>query len=305
MSEIHIDTDLGGDIDDLCALAMVLAWPGASICGITTVAEHGGKRAGYVRRALSLASRGDVVVRAGAEDSLGNLRPLPPEERYWPDRVAPAKSKPDDSLDLLQRNIERGATIVAIGPYTNLALLERRNPGILEHAILFLMGGYAFGPPQGFPQRGFESDYNVQADSESAYLVFQRSSPTMIPLAVTVQTALRRSDLPRLRSAGPLAQLIAHQAEAYASDERYEERYGRKFAAIPQDIINFHHDPLACAVALGWNDGIDIEELRIVSTLDGGLVRQRVAGEGRPTKIVTRIDGNRFGDLWIDLVTMK
>ena len=27
MAKIHLDTDLGGDIDDLCALAMLLKWP--------------------------------------------------------------------------------------------------------------------------------------------------------------------------------------------------------------------------------------------------------------------------------------
>lgn len=30
-TKIHIDTDIGGDIDDLCALAMVLAWPDVEI----------------------------------------------------------------------------------------------------------------------------------------------------------------------------------------------------------------------------------------------------------------------------------
>jgi len=27
MRKVHLDTDLGGDIDDLCTLAMVLNWP--------------------------------------------------------------------------------------------------------------------------------------------------------------------------------------------------------------------------------------------------------------------------------------
>ena len=51
---IHLDTDLGGDIDDLCALAMLLRWEGVELTGITTVAEAHGRRAGYVRRVLKL-----------------------------------------------------------------------------------------------------------------------------------------------------------------------------------------------------------------------------------------------------------
>ncbi|MCL4490148.1 MAG: nucleoside hydrolase [Chloroflexi bacterium] len=47
--KIHLDTDLGGDIDDLCALAMVLRWPGAEITGIRTD--------GLTRRLMRPASR--------------------------------------------------------------------------------------------------------------------------------------------------------------------------------------------------------------------------------------------------------
>lgn len=36
--KIHLDTDFGGDMDDNCALAMLLRWPGGEITGITTVA---------------------------------------------------------------------------------------------------------------------------------------------------------------------------------------------------------------------------------------------------------------------------
>lgn len=54
MHKIHLDTDLGGDIDDLCALAMLLRWENVELTGITTVAESGGKRAGYTRYVLDI-----------------------------------------------------------------------------------------------------------------------------------------------------------------------------------------------------------------------------------------------------------
>jgi inosine-uridine nucleoside N-ribohydrolase len=31
--KLHLDTDIGGDMDDLCALAMLLRWPGLEITG--------------------------------------------------------------------------------------------------------------------------------------------------------------------------------------------------------------------------------------------------------------------------------
>src|SRR5919204_6624497 len=123
MMKLHLDTDLGGDIDDLCALAMLLRWPDLEITGITTVAEDNGRRAGYTRYALNLAGRRDIPVAAGADGSCGRFRSpvgFPREEVYWPEPIRPAPTPLAEALALLQHSIEAGARIVAIGPYTNL-----------------------------------------------------------------------------------------------------------------------------------------------------------------------------------------
>ena len=57
MTKIHLDTDIGGDMDDVCALAMLLKWPDLEITGVTTVSEDQGRRAGYVHYVLSLVGR--------------------------------------------------------------------------------------------------------------------------------------------------------------------------------------------------------------------------------------------------------
>src|SRR5262249_15529343 len=132
--KLHIDTDLGGDIDDLCALAMVLNWPDAELMAVTTVAEHQGKRAGFTRYALDLGGRGDIPVAAGAEASLDCYRlwqGLPDEAAYWPQPIQSFPTPLETTLDLLERSIEQGAIIAAIGAFTNLALLEKRSPGVL------------------------------------------------------------------------------------------------------------------------------------------------------------------------------
>jgi inosine-uridine nucleoside N-ribohydrolase len=36
MPLVCLDTDIGGDIDDLCALVMLLRWPGVELTGIAT-----------------------------------------------------------------------------------------------------------------------------------------------------------------------------------------------------------------------------------------------------------------------------
>lgn len=306
MLKLHLDTDIGGDIDDLCALAMVLNWPGVDLLAVTTNSDDQGKRAGYARYALRLAGREDIPVAAGADVSLGCYRVhpgLPDETAYWPEPIPNAFTPLDRALSLLERSIEGDATIVAIGAFTNLALLEKRSPGILRSTKLYLMGGYVFPPREGFPTWGYDMDWNIQVDVKSAYEVLYHSNPTLIPLSVTVETALRRAYLSALRESGPLARLIARQAEAFARDEKMEERIGQTCPGLPKDIINFLHDPLACAIALGWDEGVAISEIPLKSEVKDGWLVQHIDGSGRPTRVVTRVDGSKFSDFWLDTVT--
>ena len=302
--KVHLDTDLGGDLDDVCALALLLQWPGVEITGITTTAEDQGRRAGYTRYALALAGRDDIPVKAGADVAGGYFRFVPGyprEEDYWPAPIAPAPNAPDEALALLRRSLEQDATIIAIGPYTNLALLEQQDPGILREARLFCMGGWVVPAPAGYPPWRNEDDFNIQFDARSAKVVLDHAHPALIPVTVTAQTALRRAHLPALRAAGPLGALIARQAEATNRDERHEERYGARYPGVPDDILNFQHDPLACAVALGW-DGVTLATVPLRFDLRDGWLHEIIATDGAPTPVVTQVDGARFNAFWLRMV---
>jgi inosine-uridine nucleoside N-ribohydrolase len=304
--KVHLDTDLGGDIDDLCALALLLRWPeGVQLTGVTTVGDTGGRRAGYVRYVLALEGRADVPVAAGADTAQG-FYPyelgLPPEERYWPEAVAPYPTPPEEAIRLLKASIEQGAVMIGIGPYTNFYLLEQQYLGILREAKLFLMGGHVFPTRVGFPAWGSDMDFNIQVDVRSAGHVLRNSHPTLIPLSVTVETALRRSHLASLRGAGPLGRLIARQAEAFALDWQNETRFGKTCPGLPEDIINFQHDPLACAVALGWQDGVEIQELPLMVEERDGLLVEHVHPDGKTVRIVTQVEGPRFNEFWLETI---
>jgi hypothetical protein len=117
MQRVHLDTDLGGDIDDLRALALLLKGSDVEITGITTVAEENGRRAGC---------KGNIVA-AGVDVSSGAYRfkpGYPDEVRYCDATIPPAPGDPDVALQLLEASIEQGAHIIGIGPYTNLARCE-------------------------------------------------------------------------------------------------------------------------------------------------------------------------------------
>lgn len=306
MEKIHLDTDLGGDTDDLCALAMILKWPNVEITGITTNTELGGKRAGYTKYALKVAGRGGITVKAGADVSRGFYRGkpgLPNEKDYWPEPILPSPNPIEEALELLKSSIERDSIIVGIGAFTNFFLLDQKYPGILKKARLYIMGGYIYPVREGCPQWGNEMDWNIQVDVNSAKYVLENSNPTLIPLTVTVETAIRRAYLPTLRQSGKLGEIMAMQAEAINQEYNNEAKFGETCKGLPSDILNFQHDALACAIALGWNDEVTIEEVPLRFEIKDGWLHEEIDNNGKQTKVVTRVSGDKFNNFWLDLVT--
>ena len=301
---LHLDTDFAGDTDDACALAMVLGCPDTELVGITTTADPEGLRAGSLAHFLRLAGRADIPVAAGAAVSLTTGRTmggLPDHERYWREPVAPQPSPPGSALDLLARSIELNATVVAIGPYTNLALLEQTRPGSLDQVPMVVMGGWVRPPDEGLPHWGPEADWNVQCDTGAALVVAHLDRLTMVPLHATFGAHLRARDLPRLAASGPMGELLAHQARAYGEDNEMDE-LARAHTALPDDLLNFHHDPVACAVALGWSGAV-IEEVRIEPVFRGEVLQFQAVCAG-PTRLVVAVDGNAFTGTWLSAVAM-
>jgi inosine-uridine nucleoside N-ribohydrolase len=299
---IHLDTDIGGDTDDLCALALLLGSPKVEVVGITTVADRDGGRLAFVRRALQLAGRTDIPIASGAFQFLGGMPHEPGlnDERYWPDLDRVEPTSPGEAIDLLYRNAQAGATIIAIGPYTNLGILETMRPGTFAGTDVVVMGGYHRPAAAGFPQWGHEWDYNVQADRVAAHIVFERLNPLVVPIDVTVQTAIRRREMPTLQSGGPLARLIASQSLLYGEDNGYVALAAAN-PGLPDDLLNFQHDPLACAVAIGW-DCVRIEELPLaVGERDGSLLLEQTP-EAPPLRIVTSVDADAFQTRWLETV---
>jgi inosine-uridine nucleoside N-ribohydrolase len=302
MVRVHLDTDLGGDIDDLAALAMLLKWPDAELTGITTVADEDGRRAGYTKYALQLADRNDVPVAAGAAVADEHYRytpDYPPETDFWPEPITRTPGSLDEALSLMHTSIAHGAIVVGIGPCTNLALFDQRYPGELRRTQLYLVGGYVFPPRPTRSLMGNGDDYNFQMDIASAHHVLARCHPTIVPLHVTVETSLRHSHLPALEAAGPVAALLARQARAFEADAMPSQ--GR-CPDLPEDFINHHYDPLGCAVALGW-EGAVVEELPLHLTVEDGLLVERVTADGQPTRVVTQVDGKAFDAMWLGVVT--
>ena len=302
---IHLDTDLGGDADDVAALAMLLGDSGVELTGITVCTDGTGRRTAFARHILELAARTEVPVAGGAAGVLGGplvtLREH--DERYFPefDFLAPVRRDPPGAaLELLAGSIDAGATVIAIGPYTNLAALEAMRPGSLSRAPLAVMGGYIGPPRPGYPPWPPKADFNVSCDPIAARVVFEQADPLITPLLVCMEVAIQTRDIAPLEAGGPLSRLVAHQAQLQFADSRF----GRLVAenpALPRDLLNFQWDPLACAAALGW-DCVTISELALALVeRDGALAFEEQPG-AKKRKVVTAVDAAAFRERWLERV---
>ena len=226
---------------------------------------------------------------------------IPTDARYWPEPVEPRPSGLGAALSLLRSSVEAGATIVAIGPYTNLAQLEAVRGGSLGRVPVVLMGGIVHAAGDGLPAWGPEMDWNVQCDTRAAQVVFANATDlTIATVPVTFKAHLRASHVARLRAAGALGALLAHQVQAHAADNGMTD-LGRAHAALPDDLLNFQYDPVACAIAAGWR-GATIEDVRLRAVLEQGLLRFEPHECGRNTRVTVDIDADDFTEQWFSAV---
>ncbi len=304
MKRIHVDTDLGGDTDDAFALAMLLGWPDVEITGFTTTCDRGGIRAAYARHLLELVGSVDIPIAAGAEATLTDLGiadPILGDERHWPRSLTGKPSPAGAALDLLSQSIGQGATIVGIGSYANLAMLEAMRAGSLARTPVVLVGGWFDSPADGLPQWGPEMDWNVQWDTRAAKTVFASASNlTIAPLPTTLKAHLRAGDLPRLRASGPLGKLLASQGEVHGAEHKMSE-LGRAHAALPDDLLNFQYDPVACAIAVGWSGAV-LEEMTLRCRMDDKLLRLEGRSEGRAVRVLVDFDAEAFHEAWFGAI---
>ena len=115
-----------------------------------------------------------------------------------------------------------------------------------------------------------------------------------------LEARLRGAHLARLKGGGDLARLVARQGELQGVEEGMG-RTGREHPELPDDLLNFHYDPLACAVAVGW-DGARVEELELGAREEDGVLTFPEEPGGRKTRVVTDVDSPRFEEEWLRAV---
>jgi purine nucleosidase len=229
---IIFDTDIGSDVDDALALALILGSPEAELLGVTTVYGDTLLRARLAKRLAKLAGR-NVPVYCG----IGT--PLSGREIWWPghegslhEGLENESIQHEDAVNYLLRQVSEhpGAIdIVATGPLTNIAAALEEDTTFEQNVRhLWIMGG-AFGTG--------EAEHNFRSDDLSASIVFRSNlNITVTGLEITRKVEMRRDQLALIAAAGPLG-------EALDADIR-------QWWAFWNEEWNVPHDPITVLTLL-------------------------------------------------------
>lgn len=156
MQKIIIDTDPGGDIDDLMAIWFAVLRPELDIKAITTVSFPTDKRARLVKRLLRYLDRTDIPVAAGMQFPFRSMSEQDLAHQYdetWTmnhysfAEPEDSRDEPDNvnAVDLIIDTVEQypgEIVLCCIAPLTNIACALCKKPDIASKIkYIAMMGG--------------------------------------------------------------------------------------------------------------------------------------------------------------------
>lgn len=223
--KLIIDTDPG--IDDAMALFVALRSPGVEVIGLTTI--YGNVYTTLATRnalhLLEIAGRTDIPVAEGSHvtimngtklriadfvhgaDGLGNQNFPPPKGKQIEQSAA--------EFLVEQTNLFPGQiTVVALGPFTNLALAIQKDPAFVKNVGQIVVLGGAFSV-NGNVNPAAEA--NIFGDPDAADIVFTSGANIMaVGINVTHQVVLTDADRDKLvQHNGKFAQYLCKILDVY------------------------------------------------------------------------------------------
>ncbi|UFU05430.1 nucleoside hydrolase [Ruania halotolerans] len=272
---VVLDTDLGTDVDDAMALALLLGSPEVELPAVTTVYGDTLLRARLVQRYAGLAGRrlpvwaGEAATRSGREvwwaGHEGSLHPGLEAEHVEPG---------DGAASLAEAVASRpGRDVLAIGPLTNLALALERTPSMAGSARGFWLMGGDFAAP--------EPEHNIRSDTDAAAAVFNSGAPIVIcGLEITRQVRIESGQLAVIAAAGPLGAALAADIDQWW-----------KFW---NETWNVPHDPVA-VLALLRPELVTLSEPGRVYVSNDGVTTHEVRPDGN-VRVVVGLDAPRVAE---------
>jgi inosine-uridine nucleoside N-ribohydrolase len=192
---VILDTDIGGDIDDTWALAMMLNSPELDVKLVVSATADTVYRAKIIAKLLDIAGRTDIPVGVGLrQGSAGHAEPQEAWVKDYDLGSYPGKVHEDGIQALIDRIMEskEPITLISIGPVPNIALALQREPRIAAKCRFVGMHGSIRRSHDG--KDGAIAEYNVEHDIPACQAVFAA------PWRQMVITPLDTCGLVRLRA---------------------------------------------------------------------------------------------------------
>ncbi len=182
---VILDTDIGTDIDDAFALALIIKSPEFELLGVTTVSGDTAARARIAAKMLWEAGGKwrQVPVVAGVPGPRQNIDQAP-----WAEGFVSPQILRESAVDSLRSKFHRypgQITLISIGELTNVAAMLKIDPlaGTKIKRIALMGGSIARGYAPGSKP---DAEWNIKSNPAAAQAVFSSGIPiVMAPLDVT------------------------------------------------------------------------------------------------------------------------
>ena len=271
---VILDTDLGTDIDDSWALAMLLKSPELDLKLVTAATGDTRDRAAIAARLLTSAGRTDIPVAIGRDkgDFTYDRTILPWVADYKLESYP--NVKPDAAAAIVETIMQspQPVTVIAIAPLTNIGDALALEPRIAQKARFIGMHGSVAVAYGGKP--GSSAEWNVIRDVEAARRTFSAPWPkTITPLDTCGDIILDAAFCDRMAaSRDPLCREVWESWQIWRSF--YEKRPVASLApSIPSSVL---YDTVAVFLAFS-RQWLNVKTLNLTVTNDG-FTREDPAG---------------------------
>jgi purine nucleosidase len=224
--KIVLDTDIGTDVDDAMALALLLGREDVEILGITTVYGDTDLRSKIAARYARLMGA-EISIYPGSSETLsgraiwvsgleGSLHSDLDEERVE------SRSGVDFLCEAVGNNPGE-IDVVAIGPLTNIAKAIELDPTFARNVKhLWVMGGEF---------KTEFAEHNFRCDDRATKIVMDSGiSMTITGVEITKQLRIIRSDLEIITTAGSMGALLFAEIDQWLT-------YRKEDFDVPHDPI--------------------------------------------------------------------
>ncbi len=291
---VILDTDIGDDIDDTWALAMLLRSPEVDVKLVVGDYYKAQYRAKLIAKLLTAAGRTDIPVGIGLKR--GNEGGAQSKWIEGYDLKSYAGKVHEDGVQAIIDTImasKEPVTLIAIGPLPNVAEALKRQPEIAKKARLVGMHG-SVRMGYGGNARKIDAEYNVKCDAKACQAAFTAAwEITITPLDTCGIVHLRGPKYAKVRdSKDPLAAAVIANYRIWAEHNK-NARQADSASSTLFDCV---------AIYLAFStDLLTMERLGIWVTDDGLTL---IDPQRKPMNVATKWkDMGAFEDLMVERIT--